>query len=1380
MKWIATALAVFLAGCGGTSVSHEANSGGMEQSPNRENPKIVKRVEDPSVVVAGDDQHVLEGKSVTLRATPLDREKRFTKFVWKEGDRTLASAKQCELTDLGMGMHEILLEAQAADGTTYVDRVQVTIKGEEPGNALPEAKDLHFVTPEDTAFAGALWGSDSDGDPLRYVLVSLPEHGTLSGSPAHMRYIPDPDFYGEDSFLFKTNDGKIDSDLATVSITVEPRNDAPVANGLQLSTPQEQSLTATLDATDKEGDPLSFTVTQPPLHGTVTLNGVQMVYTPQTGFSGQDSFVYKANDGTEDSPEATVTIDVIHVNHPPVVTDVTVQMNEDGTLDIPLTAQDSDGDSVTFRLTSAPNFGTMQISGNTLHYQPDPDRFGIETVTCVANDGQADSTPATVTITVNAQNDAPVASPLNLSTNEDQSATVTLQATDVEHDPLSFAVVSQPQHGSVTISGDQATYTPDASYSGADSFSYKATDGIDDSTPATVSVTVNAVNHLPQLNDMSLFTAQDSALAITLTATDADNDPLTFFHDSPSHGTLSGSGANLTYTPQSGFSGTDTFQYWANDTHADSLKHTVTITVTAAGNSAPVASDQSVTVLEDGSVAITLQATDADSDPLTFIVTGQPQHGSVTQNGATVTYTPDANYNGTDTLTFTANDGTADSNSATVSIQVDPVNDKPTATAQSISGNEDSNLSIPLSGNDIDGDTLQDLTVVTQPSHGTLSCIGFMCTYAPLANFNGSDTFTYTVSDGNLVSDPATVSITVNAQNDAPVAVDQSKTLSEDMPVTISLNATDAENDSLTYSIVTSPLHGSVTLSGNSVIYTPALNYNGTDSFSFKANDGTVDSNIANVNLTINPVNDAPVATSKSLSVDEDNSLSVTLGGSDSDGDTLTYSVMQNPSNGTLSGTAPNLTYTPSLNFHGTDYFTYVINDGIIDSAEANVTITVNSLNDAPVANAGTDITVTDGTPVNLSGYLSDDLDGNITSYSWKEGTTLLSSSRDFSYTFPTGNHTITLTVTDNDGATASDTVQVTVESISTVSFTKITSLTSQTGAIRDIHVVDLDNDTDCDLVVVSDNSGRQDISWYRNDGNMTYVYMGAIYSYVNAHVVAIDDINDDNFPDIVYGTNELHVCKNAGDTDTVTFNCDGNTLYNGMYADDNYQAIVIADMDGVNGKDIVVSTKAMLEHKIVVFWQNSDHKFNKSNNRTLDNSQSATSLAAADNDNDGDTDLVFTTSDSDVFYLENDQNGTNMTESSIHTVTSTKVYFTDIDRDNRLDIVSVQGDSGTFQWDRLSNSSILSSVDLCSMIDIDNDSNTDLMPNFTSTTNIAWYQHNGDNVNPAFTTKSIDTVPSESAVQAVKAADLDIDGDVDIITGDIEGNVIIYRNNLQ
>ena len=231
-------------------------------------------------------------------------------------------------------------------------------------------------------------------------------------------------------------------------------------------------------------------------------------------------------------------------------------------------------------------------------------------------------------------------------------------------------------------------------------------------------------------------------------------------------------------------------------------------------------------------------------------------------------------------------------------------------------------------------------------------------TYTPAADYNGTDSFTYKANDGTLDSNEVTVTITVTAVNDAAVADAKTVTTDEDTPVGIILTGSDVDGDTLTFSIVTPPTQGMLSGTSPNLTYTPAADYNGTDSFTYKANDGTLDSNEATVTITVTAVNDAPVAEAKTVTTDEDTPVGIILTGSDVDGDTLTFSIVTPPTQGMLSGTSPNLTYTPAADYNGTDSFTYKANDGTLDSNEVTVTITVTAVNDAAVATG--DIYVTD------------------------------------------------------------------------------------------------------------------------------------------------------------------------------------------------------------------------------------------------------------------------------------------------------------------------------------------------------------------------------------------------------------------------------------
>jgi len=229
----------------------------------------------------------------------------------------------------------------------------------------------------------------------------------------------------------------------------------------------------------------------------------------------------------------------------------------------------------------------------------------------------------------------------------------------------------------------------------------------------------------------------------------------------------------------------------------------------------------------------------------------------------------------------------------------------------------------------------------TQPAHGTLSGTAPNLTFTPAANYNGPDSFTFTVNDGTATSAAATVSITVTAVNDAPVAASQSVTTAEDTAKAITLAGSDTDGDPLSYSVDTQPAHGTLSGTAPNLTFTPAANYNGPDSFTFKTNDGMADSNVATVNITVNAVNHPPVATNGSASTIEGIAVAITLSASDVDSDPLTYAVVSQPAHGIVSGSGASLTYSPTTDFTGSDSFTFKVNDGKVDSNTATVAVTV-------------------------------------------------------------------------------------------------------------------------------------------------------------------------------------------------------------------------------------------------------------------------------------------------------------------------------------------------------------------------------------------------------------------------------------------------------
>ena len=222
--------------------------------------------------------------------------------------------------------------------------------------------------------------------------------------------------------------------------------------------------------------------------------------------------------------------------------------------------------------------------------------------------------------------------------------------------------------------------------------------------------------------------------------------------------------------------------------------------------------------------------------------------------------------------------------------------------------------------------------------------------------------YCYQVRATNLGGNSAYTSTVCAYTNRTPVAQAGTLAVTEDVSASGTLTATDADGNTLSYSVVTAPTKGAVTLGTNgSYTYAPNLNTTGADSFTFKANDGIIDSNTATVTVTITAVNDAPVAQAGTLAVTEDVSATGTLTATDVDSASLTYSVGTAPTKGAVTlGTNGSYTYAPNLNATGADSFTFTASDGLLTSNTATITVTIAGVNDAPVAQNGT-LAVTEG-----------------------------------------------------------------------------------------------------------------------------------------------------------------------------------------------------------------------------------------------------------------------------------------------------------------------------------------------------------------------------------------------------------------------------------
>ncbi|MGD1336328.1 Ig-like domain-containing protein, partial [Vibrio harveyi] len=862
---------------------------------------------------------------------------------------------------------------------------------------------------------------------------------------------------------------------------------------------------------------------------------------------------------------------------PPVAEDDSVLTDEDASVSIDVLANDQDADSDSLSIESATvpaEQGTVEIIDGKLIFTPAEDFNGEATVTYVVTDG-ALTDEATVTVTVNPINDAPVAVNDTVSTDEDTAVTIDVLAndSDPENDTLTITAASVPtEQGTVAIVDGKLVFTPAENFNGDATISYTVSDGqlTDD---ATVAVTVNPVNDAPVAVNDTVATDEDTAVTIDVLANDSDpeNDTLTITAASvpAEQGTVTIVDGKLEFTPAENFNGDATISYTISDGQLTD-DATVAVTVNPV-NDAPVAVDDTVTTDEDTAVTIDVLANDSDpeNDQLTITNASVPaEQGTVTIVDGKLVFTPAENFNGDATISYTISDGQL-TDDATVAVTVNPVNDAPVAVNDAVSTDEDTAVTIDVLANDSDPENDQlTITNASVPAEqGTVTIVDGKLVFTPAENFNGDATISYTISDGQLTDD-ATVAVTVNPVNDAPVAVNDAVSTDEDTAVTIDVlaNDSDPENDTLTITAASVPAEqGTVTIVDGKLVFTPAENFNGDATISYTISDGQLTDD-ATVAVTVNPVNDAPVAVNDTVATDEDTAVTIDVLANDSDpeNDQLTITNASVPAEqGTVTIVDGKLVFTPAENFNGDATISYTISDGQLTD-DATVTVTVNPVNDAPVAVNDTvatdeDTAVTIDVLANDSDPENDQLTITNASVPAEQGTVTIVDGKLVFTPAENFNGDATISYTISDGQLTDDaTVAVTVNPIQDAPVFTQDSYEFNYDENIDENVVIGQvsaNDVDGSNITYSIKSGNDD-GWFEinANGEITLTTAGAaaaandFEALANIHNIVVtatgtDGSGADTSTDINVTLNEQNVNDNApvfGDS-SYEFNYDEN-----------------------------------------------------------------------------------------------------------------------------------------------------------------------------------------------------------------------------------------------
>lgn len=370
----------------------------------------------------------------------------------------------------------------------------------------------------------------------------------------------------------------------------EVMNTVPEALDATLRTAKNTPVNVSFEHNDFDGEGgLSTTIVQQPTHG--RYDGER--YIPNQDFEGEDRLLWKVNDGKNDSNTAVLTILVGNVgaNIAPVALDRTITVTEEIPITITVTCSDVDNDALLYQLLTPPQHGDYRwLPPNTVIYTPTVDFVGTDAFTFRSHDGQEFSNTSTITLSVNAVNDAPVSLTQPFSTTRNHNVAVVLSASDAEGDAIHYTLVTTPTHGALSGEIPNLLYTPQTNFVGDDSFQLQASDAHEAATVATLRITVLPTNTAPLADNLILTTTQTSVVAVNLSGSDGDGDELSYtLVTSPTHGGLTGAGADWIYTPTLGFTGVETFTFTVNDGQLAATPATVTIHVTAAPAEASLA-----------------------------------------------------------------------------------------------------------------------------------------------------------------------------------------------------------------------------------------------------------------------------------------------------------------------------------------------------------------------------------------------------------------------------------------------------------------------------------------------------------------------------------------------------------------------------------------------------------------------------------------------------------------------------------------------------------------------------------------------------------------------------------------------------------------------
>ncbi|PSJ72675.1 hypothetical protein C7N43_33020 [Sphingobacteriales bacterium UPWRP_1] len=720
------------------------------------------------------------------------------------------------------------------------------------------------TTPFGTSVTIAVLENDL-GTELEIVSYSLAGNGVVvPNTDGTFTYIPLGGFSGSDYFFYQVCNSSGICQQTIVAVTVLPPGagpQPPVANNdmseTAAATPVAISVLA--NDSDPEGMPLTISGTLAPNNGTVLTNANGTItYTPNPGFTGIDHFSYTICDVQGLCASASVAVAVGGVppgNQYPFADNDHAQTLPATPVNIMLYDNDiePDGQPLTATVLSAPVQGAVSLNPVTgiATYTPNAGFQGVDYFTYMAcdNGSPALCDTAYVSVTVGNGNVPPVAQDDTAFGVQNATVFILVILNDSDaNDPLGNLTITTlpdgPQNGTATINGPQIIYVPNPGFAGTDQFTYLLCDPAGDCDEATVTVIINAgISAVPDV----ATTSQNTPVTINVLSNDSGANISVTNTTNPANGTVSVAPSGIiTYTPDTGFSGSDNFTYTICDNAGNCDDATVTITVTAVVPNQPPLALNDIAITTPGTpvqIPVLNNDTDPEEQPLVITTATQPQHGTSIIEGGVISYFPDAGYTGTDLFTYVVCDPQGLCDTAVVAINVGnitPDNEPPVAVNDAAQTQEQTPVIIDVLDNDTDpnGDNIS-ILLLNDAQNGTVELFGTQVQYTPDAGFTGTDAFTYIITDPAGSTDTATVTVSVLLTPAAGVtAVNDTAQTNASQNVFIAVLNNDAFDPAAgqpQVTILTQPQNGTALtdMPGGAVTYIPNPGFSGTDVFTY-------------------------------------------------------------------------------------------------------------------------------------------------------------------------------------------------------------------------------------------------------------------------------------------------------------------------------------------------------------------------------------------------------------------------------------------------------------------------------------------------------------------------------------------------------------------